>query len=94
MLKDGRLNLGELALPVAIDKLPQSYSMLSTDVSTFFSNFFFFQEKKLKETQLLSSFFMDMIQMPEGCRATTRKQFTFDHLVPGVFGIHLKDARS
>ena len=48
MLKDGRLNLGELPLPVAIDKLPQSYSMLSTDVSTFFSNFFFFQEKKLK----------------------------------------------
>ena len=37
---------------------------------------------------------MDMIQMPQGCRATTRKQFTFDHLVPGVFGIHLKDACS
>ena len=103
MLRDGRLNLGELTLPVAIDKLPQSYSMLSTDVSTFFSNFFFFSRKeikrdttlkKLKETQLLSPFFMDMIQMPQGCRATTRKQFTFDHLVPGVFGIHLKDARS
>ena len=40
MLRDGRLNLGELTLPVAIDKLPQSYSMLSTEVSTFSRNFF------------------------------------------------------
>ena len=31
-LKDGRLNLGEFALPVAADKLPQSYSMLAPDV--------------------------------------------------------------
>ena len=45
MLRDGRLNLGELTLPVAIDKLPQSYSMLSTDVSTFSSTSFFFKKK-------------------------------------------------
>ena len=32
MLKDGRLNLGEFMLPVAADKLPQSYSMLAPDV--------------------------------------------------------------
>ena len=31
-LKDGRLNLGEFMLPVAADKLPQSYSMLAPDV--------------------------------------------------------------
>ncbi|XP_057299405.1 dedicator of cytokinesis protein 7-like isoform X1 [Hydractinia symbiolongicarpus] len=31
-IKDGRLNLADFNLPVAVDKLPQSYSMLSTDV--------------------------------------------------------------
>ena len=94
MLRDGRLNLGELTLPVAIDKLPQSYSMLSTDVSTFFSNFFFFSRKEIKRDTTFKSLFYGYDSKPQGCRATTRKQFTFDHLVPGVFGIHLKDARS
>lgn len=31
-LKEGRLNLGMFELPVAADKLPQSYSMLATEV--------------------------------------------------------------
>eukprot|EP00794_Sanderia_malayensis_P007878 gene7878-8729_t len=31
-LKEGRLQLGEFSLPVAIDKLPNSYSVLSTEV--------------------------------------------------------------
>ena len=52
MLKDGRLNLGELTLPVAIDKLPQSYSMLSTDVSTFSPTSFFFFKKKTQNFQV------------------------------------------
>ena len=32
-LNEGRLSLGEFLLPVSLEKLPSSYSMLSTEVT-------------------------------------------------------------
>ena len=41
-LKDGRLSLGEFLLPVSLEELPPSYSMLSTEVTEWKSSWLLF----------------------------------------------------
>ena len=38
-MKDGRLNVGDYTLPVSVERLPASYSILFPDVSWKYSNF-------------------------------------------------------
>ena len=41
----------------------------------------------------LCHFFIDGVQLPQGYRATTRRQFTFYHKFPEILGTRLTDLR-